>query len=278
MKKAFALYLILTGLPFLSYAQDPDLQDSIIVETVFLEYGQTSADVRIYARTDDSVMYYGIPLTWYSPELYTIYPESVSYYNTILLWDDYSTDFIYDQGLMRMLGFSDLGGDENPPLYTQYEREHCWTIHFTIDPMASPQVVVIDTVTDPWMLGPPLFALGDGITSFGPAIVRGAIFYDISTGLSEDEPILPAGISHLTNYPNPFNTLTTLRFELSKAQEVELTVYDLLGRQIDVLIDERLEAGVHDVSFDASSLTSGVYFYRLRAGDADETKRMVLLK
>jgi hypothetical protein len=278
MKIVMAIYMVLISFPLLSRAQDPDLQDSIIVETVFLEYGQTSADIKIYARTDDSVMYYGIPLTWYSPELYSIYPESVSYYNTILLWDDYSTDFLYDQALMRILGFSDLGGDENPPLHTQYVREHCWTIHFTIDPTASPQVVVIDTVTDPYYIGPVLFALGDGITAFVPAIVPGAIFYDISADLTEDMNIIPTRISLLPNYPNPFNAQTTIRFVLPKSQNVQLTIYDLLGRQIEVLIDEYREAGIHNVSFDAFNLSSGVYFYRLQAGSAVETKRMVLLK
>ena len=70
MRKMFIIYLILPLLPTICYGQDPNLQDSIIIETVFLEYGQTSADVRIYARTDDSVMYYGMPITWYSHEIY----------------------------------------------------------------------------------------------------------------------------------------------------------------------------------------------------------------
>jgi hypothetical protein len=57
-----------------------------------------------------------------------------------------------------------------------------------------------------------------------------------------------------------------------------LTIYDLLGRRIETIVDEYRQAGVHTVTFDASGLSSGVYFYRLQAGDAVETKRMVLLK
>ncbi|UCC79564.1 MAG: right-handed parallel beta-helix repeat-containing protein [Candidatus Zixiibacteriota bacterium] len=82
----------------------------------------------------------------------------------------------------------------------------------------------------------------------------------------------------LQNYPNPFNAQTTIRFILTKSQDIELTVYDLLGRRVKILFDEYKEAGVHAVTFDASRLSSGVYFYRLEAGDAVETKRMVLLK
>jgi hypothetical protein len=89
---------------------------------------------------------------------------------------------------------------------------------------------------------------------------------------------LPERYLLLQNYPNPFNAQTNIDFILPKSQDVKLTVYDLLGRQIEVLIDEYREAGVHAITFDASSLSSGVYFYRLRAGDAVETKRMVLLK
>jgi parallel beta-helix repeat protein len=94
-----------------------------------------------------------------------------------------------------------------------------------------------------------------------------------------DNPIsLAERFMLLQNYPNPFNEQSNIRFVLPKAQDVELTVYDLLGRQIEVLIDEYRESGVHTITFDASALSSGVYFYRLRAGDVIEAKRMVLLK
>jgi len=89
---------------------------------------------------------------------------------------------------------------------------------------------------------------------------------------------MPDRFMLLQNYPNPFNAQTIIRFNLPKAGKVELSVYDLLGRQIEILIDEHMEAGSHNIEFDASSLPSGFYFYRLRVGDAVETKRMVLLK
>ncbi|UCC79199.1 MAG: T9SS type A sorting domain-containing protein [Candidatus Zixiibacteriota bacterium] len=98
------------------------------------------------------------------------------------------------------------------------------------------------------------------------------------TGFEFAESVIPSSVSLSQNYPNPFNAQTTIRFVLPKAQDVELAVYDLLGRQIDMLIDEYLEAGAHNVNFDASSLSSGVYFYRLQAGEMVETRRMVLLK
>jgi len=80
------------------------------------------------------------------------------------------------------------------------------------------------------------------------------------------------------NYPNPFNPSTTIKYELPKASLVRLSVYDMLGRQVSVLVDERRDAGVHEVKFEGSTLASGVYFYRLQAGDFTQTKRLLILK
>jgi hypothetical protein len=68
------------------------------------------------------------------------------------------------------------------------------------------------------------------------------------------------------NYPNPFNPTTAIRYQLPAAGEVTLAVYDLLGCEVSVLVNERRDAGVHEVNFDASGLASGVYLYRLQAG------------
>jgi len=80
------------------------------------------------------------------------------------------------------------------------------------------------------------------------------------------------------NYPNPFNPSTTIKYELPKASEVRLSVYDKLGHELSTLVNERREAGVHEVKFDAAGLSSGVYFYRLQAGDFVQLKKLVLLK
>lgn len=89
---------------------------------------------------------------------------------------------------------------------------------------------------------------------------------------------IPGGFFIPSNYPNPFNAQTNISFSLPESQDVRLTIYDLLGRQVQVLLDEYKQAGAHTVTFDATGHASGVYFYRLRAGDRVETKRMVLLR
>ena len=80
------------------------------------------------------------------------------------------------------------------------------------------------------------------------------------------------------NYPNPFNPETTIRFELPEAVHVRLVVYDVMGREVARLVDGAMPAGQHRARWDASGLPSGVYLYRLTAGDFSQTKRMTLLK
>jgi hypothetical protein len=80
------------------------------------------------------------------------------------------------------------------------------------------------------------------------------------------------------NYPNPFNPLTAIRFALPKAGHVSVQVFDLLGREVATLVNEPKNAGVFTVSFDARHLSTGVYYYNLRAGGITLVKKMVLLK
>ena len=80
------------------------------------------------------------------------------------------------------------------------------------------------------------------------------------------------------NYPNPFNPSTQIRFTLQSSDVTRLTVYDILGREIAVLVDGVMPAGAHTATFDASNLTSGVYIYKLEAGGQVMTKRMTLVK
>jgi parallel beta-helix repeat protein len=98
------------------------------------------------------------------------------------------------------------------------------------------------------------------------------------TGIFDENKVLQHNLSMIQNYPNPFNAQTSIRYMLPEPGNVKLTIYDLLGRQVETVLDEYRRAGVHTVTFDASRLSSGVYFCRLRAGDVVESKRMVLLK
>jgi len=100
----------------------------------------------------------------------------------------------------------------------------------------------------------------------------------VATGIDESLSSTPNRIEMSQNYPNPFNAQTTFNFILPEAGIVQLTIYDLLGRQVKTLLDEFRQAGTHTIILDASGFTSGIYFYRLQVGEMVETRRMVLLK
>lgn len=78
------------------------------------------------------------------------------------------------------------------------------------------------------------------------------------------------------NYPNPFNPSTTIIYELQTSSDVRISVFDLLGREVSVLVNERRDAGLHEVKFDSSNLASGVYFCRLRVGDFVQSRKLLL--
>jgi len=93
-----------------------------------------------------------------------------------------------------------------------------------------------------------------------------------------NEKPVPKKYSLLQNYPNPFNPSTTIKYSIVIKGEVKLTIYDILGREVSVLVNEVKDPGYYEVNFNASNLASGVYFYRLVAGNFVSTRKMLLLK
>jgi hypothetical protein len=82
----------------------------------------------------------------------------------------------------------------------------------------------------------------------------------------------------ITNYPNPFNGTTVVSSQLPVASWMKLAVYDILGREVAVLVNERMNPGWHAVRFDAAGLPTGIYFCRLTAGNFVQTRKMLLTK
>lgn len=89
---------------------------------------------------------------------------------------------------------------------------------------------------------------------------------------------LPGEFSLKQNYPNPFNPSTVIQYSINTKQSVNLTVFDVLGNEVAILVNEFKEPGIHSVEFNASDLSNGIYYYKLSAGDFVDVKKMILVK
>jgi hypothetical protein len=89
---------------------------------------------------------------------------------------------------------------------------------------------------------------------------------------------VPMQFSLSQNYPNPFNPSTKIRIDVPHREHVKVLIYNTLGQQVMRLLESEVEAGVHEITFDASYLPSGVYIYRLQAGEYVENRKMLYLK
>ncbi len=109
--------------------------------------------------------------------------------------------------------------------------------------------------------------------------VYGKFIESSSTGLNEDEiNLIPNIFSLSQNYPNPFNPSTIIKFSIPKSSFITLKVFDLLGREVATLVNEEKSWGNYKINFDGSSLSSGIYFYRLQAGSFVDTKKFIFMK
>jgi len=101
--------------------------------------------------------------------------------------------------------------------------------------------------------------------------------FSMSTGV-EEQAFAPQRFQLFANYPNPFNPSTIIKYQVPQTSLVTLRVFDILGREIAFLVNEEKPAGTYNIQWNASNMSSGVYFYRLNAGNFIDTKRMILLK
>jgi hypothetical protein len=121
----------------------------------------------------------------------------------------------------------------------------------------------------------------DDIRIFNRALTQTEIqdLYNETTGIKDlQSSLVPGQYGLWQNYPNPFNPVTTIRFVIPKTQHVTLKIYDVIGREVAALVDEKLTAGSFAVEWNARNNASGVYYYRLQAEDFKQTRKMILLR
>ncbi len=129
-----------------------------------------------------------------------------------------------------------------------------------------------------------------GVNSDGPDDIRdlsvfqnhgdlsGDAVLEIVVGVESNSSEIPSSFKLDQNYPNPFNPVTKIRYSLPHLSDVSLMVYNILGQEVITLVNEQQPAGNYEVSFDATSLTSGIYLYKIQAGEYNNTKKMILLR
>jgi hypothetical protein len=123
--------------------------------------------------------------------------------------------------------------------------------------------IKISNVTDEYV-----FDISDNVFTIEPA-----------TGMKdENNKLIPDEYSLAQNHPNPFNPATKIKYGMPEAGLVTISVYDVLGNEVAILVNERMEAGRYEVTMNASSLSSGVYIYHMRVNDFIDTKKMILLR
>jgi len=111
-------------------------------------------------------------------------------------------------------------------------------------------------------------------------VINGVLYGDTSMllGFNLISSEIPLTYSLSQNYPNPFNPFTNIKFDLPKSGFVEITIFDIQGREIAILVNQQMQPGVYSVNWDASNYPSGVYFYSMTTGDHAESRKMILLK
>ena len=199
---------------------------------------------------------------------------------------------VIDYPSLRIKYYDDAGGHfmEGTPAFRQYCPSNTWT-HFKIevDPNSTSytlfanenQIGTVNYGTYNTFYSGFGFYDSDGWTS-SPNYFNNSYYDDISIyqacGIEGKEGLLPTVFSLDQNYPNPFNARTVINFGLPEPSEVELAVYNILGQKVITLVSGKMEAGYHQVNWNAGDQASGMYFYRINAGDYTEKKKMMLLK
>lgn len=136
---------------------------------------------------------------------------------------------------------------------------------------------VIDSLVIRWPRGLVQVYTNVAVDKFYKAI-EGQGLTEIIIGIRKTGTGVPQTFNLYQNYPNPFNPVTTINYDIPVTDFVRLAVYDILGKEVSVLVNEKQSAGKYKINWDASNYPSGVYFYTLRAGGFTQSKKMILIK
>lgn len=270
----FFVAILLFGLNLAS-AQDPTIPDTCIVQTIQSVPANTQVTCSVYVYNDEHIGAFTIPLTF--PDTLSsldVICDSVSFVGTRAASATLKTDASSIDNTKHRINVYAIwfAGDLAPG------SGSVATIYFHTGASWVPGLKVqVDSTQWP-NAGGLTFVDPSGSVSWLPVFYKGALeVKEVNT------PTKPTVFSLAQNYPNPFNPKTMIRFGLPKDSWVKLEVYNILGQKVKTLVDERLTAGLKEVEWDGkdtrgSEVASGIYFYRIKADDFSDVKKMVMLK
>jgi hypothetical protein len=287
MKRNLTLVFLLSIFCLISFnfalAQDPGVRDTCRIERLEKVRPNSQVVLNVYAYNDENLGAVTIPIT---------FPDTVS--NMDITLD--SVSFVGTRAASAT-----LKNDRNDTASYRVDstdvvnknRLTIWAVWFVGDlapgsglvakvyfrtgpTWDSTQYVPVDTGFIP--PGNYFEFITVDVIAFAPVLLKGALeVKEVNT------PSIPTVFSLSQNYPNPFNPKTLIRFTLPKDSWVKMEVYNILGQKVKTLVDEKLAAGVKEVEWDSKDdngleVASGIYFYRIKADDFSDIKKMVMLK
>lgn len=243
-----------------NYQQVQPLYDALVTSTYGFEYGSLSEDLELWVILDD-----------------------IDCGNGLYAADSSGVRFFFDMSI-NVLGHSgtyNLNSGKN--FFFRINKTQAF-LNFLQNSNINPDSSLIFAYSVANGLGLDTSGIktentADALTSYISHFSKivGTQKYKI-TGVNSDASSLPANYFLGQNYPNPFNPATSISFSLPAKSNVQLKVYNLLGNEIAVLCNGQKEAGDYTIKFDASKLASGMYIYKLTAGNFVQTRKMMLLK
>jgi hypothetical protein len=256
-------------------AQDPGAPDSIIIgsDTIGSYYTGQTLNIPVYLVTDDTITFLNFPieLTASTNLLqfnHTIWRDNFRY------WDECYDSVVNGNQLLRQVAWCDLGGADNPPIYTNGQRVVGLELRVRILADFLPWGrYYLRQGSDP-INGGILFGTNTA-ADIRPVFVPGYIWLldDI-----DEMPQTPLKFALNANYPNPFNSSTTISYVIPSESKVTLEIYDILGKRITSLVNQQQQPGTYQVNWNAADMPSGAYFARLKAGEKLQTTKMILMK
>jgi len=214
-------------------------------------------------------------------QILEIYPENIPNLQNMNVMAGYEIQMFNPDGSSEMKSGGMMGG------HMEFDSDISYQMHYTDKQLehynveeSSIKAKYWDNKSSNWTDVTASIHPETNTITFESQIVSNYVIliYNKAT-LIREETTLPPDLFELEqNYPNPFNPTTVIQFSLNEDSEVALTIYNLLGEKIAELIDRKMSAGLYSISFDATDLPSGIYFYELNSGVSIKVKKMNLIK